>query len=107
MPLPIGNRISFIPSPPATFDQSSPFKSSTRYTVPRSASKGLGADRGTVYLVDDLKGELWSKVAGGDGMKEIRLPIGKGIAGHVAKTGEVINIPDAYADSRFNPDVDK
>ncbi|HEY4613451.1 MAG TPA: ATP-binding protein [Bacteroidota bacterium] len=72
-----------------------------------AASKGLGADRGTVYLVDDLKGELWSKVAGGDGMKEIRLPIGKGIAGHVAKTGEVINIPDAYADSRFNPDVDK
>ncbi|HEY5615218.1 MAG TPA: ATP-binding protein [Bacteroidota bacterium] len=72
-----------------------------------AASKGLGADRGTVYLVDDLKGELWSKVAGGDGMKEIRLPVGKGIAGHVAKTGDIINIPDAYADSRFNPDVDK
>ncbi|HEX9829385.1 MAG TPA: ATP-binding protein [Bacteroidota bacterium] len=72
-----------------------------------AASKGLGADRGTVYLVDDLKGELWSKVAGGDGMKEIRLPVGKGIAGHVAKTGDIINIPDAYADSRFNPEVDK
>ncbi|MCI0707189.1 MAG: GAF domain-containing protein [Ignavibacteriae bacterium] len=72
-----------------------------------AASKGIGADRGTVYLVDDLKGELWSKVAAGDGMAEIRLPIGKGIAGHVAKTGEVINIPDAYADSRFNPEVDK
>jgi signal transduction histidine kinase/CRP-like cAMP-binding protein len=72
-----------------------------------AASKGLGADRGTVYLVDDLKGELWSKVAGGDKMAEIRLPIGKGISGHVAKTGEIINIPDAYADARFNPDVDK
>ncbi|MGH2567821.1 MAG: ATP-binding protein [Bacteroidota bacterium] len=72
-----------------------------------AASKGLGADRGTVYLVDDLKGELWSKVAGGNKMAEIRLPVGKGIAGHVAKTGEVINIPDAYADARFNPDVDK
>jgi signal transduction histidine kinase/CRP-like cAMP-binding protein len=73
----------------------------------RAASKGIGADRGTVYLVDDLKGELWSKVAGGDKMAEIRLPIGKGISGHVAKTGEIINIPDAYADARFNPDVDK
>lgn len=72
-----------------------------------AASKGIGADRGTVYLVDDLKGELWSKVAQGDKMAEIRLPIGKGIAGHVAKTGEVINIPDAYADPRFNPEVDK
>ncbi|HXG37921.1 MAG TPA: ATP-binding protein [Bacteroidota bacterium] len=72
-----------------------------------AASKGIGADRGTVYLVDDLKGELWSKVAQGDKMAEIRLPIGKGIAGHVAKTGEIINIPDAYADPRFNPEVDK
>ncbi len=72
-----------------------------------AASKGLGADRGTVYLVDDLKGELWSKVAQGDKLAEIRLPLGKGIAGHVAKTGEIINIPDAYADPRFNPEVDK
>jgi signal transduction histidine kinase len=38
---------------------------------------------------------------------EIRLPIGKGIAGFVAATGETINIPDAYADSRFNPEIDK
>ncbi len=72
-----------------------------------AASKSLGADRGTVYLVDEFKGELWSKVAQGDKMAEIRLPIGKGIAGHVAKTGETINIPDAYADPRFNPEVDK
>jgi signal transduction histidine kinase/CRP-like cAMP-binding protein len=72
-----------------------------------AATKGIGADRGTVYLVDDLKGELWSKVAQGDKLAEIRLPIGKGIAGHVAKTGDVINIPDAYADPRFNPEVDK
>jgi K+-sensing histidine kinase KdpD len=73
----------------------------------KAASSSLGADRGTVYLVDDLKGELWSKVAQGDKMAEIRLPIGKGIAGHVAKTGDTINIPDAYADDRFNPEVDK
>ena len=40
-------------------------------------------------------------------MVEIRLPVGKGIAGYVAQTGEIINIPDAYKDSRFNPDIDK
>ena len=31
-----------------------------------------------------------------------RFSIEKGIAGHVARTGEVVNIPDAYSDSRFN-----
>jgi signal transduction histidine kinase len=40
-------------------------------------------------------------------MVEIRLPLGKGIAGYVAQTGETINIPDAYKDARFNPDIDK
>lgn len=72
-----------------------------------SAIKSIEADRGTLYLVDEIKGELWSKVLQGDNMVEIRLPIGKGIAGHVAATGEVVNIPDAYNDPRFNPDIDK
>ncbi|MGA2623786.1 MAG: ATP-binding protein [Bacteroidota bacterium] len=72
-----------------------------------TATSALNADRGTVYLIDDVKQELWSKVLQGASMVEIRLPFGKGIAGHVAATGETINIPDAYADSRFNPEVDK
>ncbi len=66
----------------------------------------LNADRCTVFLIDHERNELWSKVALGL-KQEIRFPIGKGIAGHVARTGEVLNIPDAYADSRFNPEVDK
>ncbi|MBM4161628.1 MAG: GAF domain-containing protein [Ignavibacteria bacterium] len=72
-----------------------------------SAVKSTDADRGTVYLVDTIKKELWSKVLQGENVVEIRLPIGKGIAGYVAETGETINIPDAYNDPRFNPDVDK
>jgi signal transduction histidine kinase len=72
-----------------------------------AAVKSTDADRGTVYLVDSIKQELWSKVFGGENMVEIRLPIGKGIAGAVAQLGETINIPDAYSDPRFNPDVDK
>ena len=72
-----------------------------------TARKSVNADRGTVYLVDELKGELWSKVAQGADMVEIRLPVGKGLAGSVAQTGEVINLADAYKDSRFNPDIDK
>jgi len=72
-----------------------------------AAVKSTDADRGTVYLVDSIKQELWSKVFGGENMIEIRLPIGKGIAGLVAQLGETINIPDAYSDSRFSPEVDK
>jgi len=72
-----------------------------------AAIKSIDADRGTVYLVDEIKKELWSKVLQGENMVEIRLPVGKGLAGYVAEKGEIINIPDAYNDSRFNPEVDK
>ncbi len=67
----------------------------------------VNADRGTLYLIDELKGELWSRVLQGENVVEIRLPIGKGLAGYVAQTGEIVNIPDAYSDPRFNPEVDK
>ncbi|MGB2869463.1 MAG: ATP-binding protein [Bacteroidota bacterium] len=72
-----------------------------------AATKSIEADRGTLYLVDPFKQELWSKVLQGSNMVEIRLPVGKGIAGYVAQTGETINIPDAYNDPRFNRDIDK
>jgi K+-sensing histidine kinase KdpD len=72
-----------------------------------SATQSIEADRGTLYLVDDIKKELWSKVHQGSDMVEIRLPIGKGLAGFVGETGETIIIPDTYADPRFNPEIDK
>lgn len=68
--------------------------------------KILNADRCTVFLYDENTNELWSKVAIGLD-DEIRFQADKGIAGHVWKTGEVVNIPDAYKDTRFNPEVDK
>jgi K+-sensing histidine kinase KdpD len=72
-----------------------------------AASRSIDADRGTLYLLDYATGELWSKVAQGNNIVEIRLPVGKGLAGYVAKTGEVVNITDAYKDPRFNPEIDK
>jgi putative nucleotidyltransferase with HDIG domain len=65
----------------------------------------LASDRATIFIVDPDRGELWSRIALGTG--EIRIPIGTGIAGTVAQTGEVINIADAYADPRFNPEPDQ
>ncbi|MGH9671516.1 MAG: GAF domain-containing protein [Terriglobales bacterium] len=74
--------------------------------IMQKACEVLDADRATLFLVDETKQELWSKVAQGAQMSEIRIPLGAGIAGHVARTGETVNIADAYQDPRFNVEVD-
>jgi len=56
----------------------------------------LGADRSTLFMVDEEKGELWSRVAQGVEHQEIRIPMGQGIAGTVAASGQTVNISDAY-----------
>jgi sigma-B regulation protein RsbU (phosphoserine phosphatase) len=72
-----------------------------------TALKIVEGDRGTLYLVDAKKKELWSKVLRGAELVTIRLPLGKGIAGYVGATGDTLNIIDAYADPRFNPEFDR
>ena len=67
----------------------------------------LNADRATLFLNDPKTNELFSRVAMGDGIGEIRLPNNVGIAGAVFQSQETINIPYAYADLRFNPSFDK
>ncbi len=66
----------------------------------------LEADRCSVFILDEENNELWSKVAIGLN-EEIRFPSDKGIAGDVCTTGNIVNIPDAYQDDRFNPEIDK
>ncbi len=65
------------------------------------------ADRGTLYLIDKEKNEVWSLIALGTEMQEIRLKTGVGLAGYVALTGETVNLEEASKDPRFNPDFDK
>jgi signal transduction histidine kinase/putative methionine-R-sulfoxide reductase with GAF domain len=66
----------------------------------------MEADRSTLYLLSEDGRQLWSKVSQGAERVEIRLEVGEGIAGWVAETREIVNIPDAYADQRFQPRVD-
>jgi signal transduction histidine kinase len=66
----------------------------------------MEADRSTLYLVSEDGGTLTSKVVQGEEVVEIRLTVGEGIAGWVAQTKETLNIPDAYADQRFQPAYD-
>jgi HD-GYP domain-containing protein (c-di-GMP phosphodiesterase class II) len=63
--------------------------------------------RGSLFLINKQKGELFSIVSDGLGGKDIRLSMNLGIAGLVALTGEALNIPDAYADSRFDMSTDQ
>ena len=67
----------------------------------------LDADRSSLFLYDEGREELWSKVAQGNDIKDIRVPADRGIIGEVLKTAETVNIPDAYRDDRFNPEVDR
>ncbi len=69
----------------------------------------LDADRTSLFLVDRENQQLWMKIgqqAGGE-LVDIRIPINTGIAGRVAMTGETLNVPDAYQEPAFNPEVDK
>ena len=67
----------------------------------------MAADRATLYVVDQERRELWTKILRATELKEIRLQIGEGIAGWVAQCGETVNIADAYTDDRFAPETDQ
>jgi phosphoserine phosphatase RsbU/P len=69
-------------------------------------TRQTGAERGTVFLVDHERNEIWSLIGLGLDQHEIRLPASKGIAGWVAQHGETVNLADAYADPRFESEVD-
>jgi HD-GYP domain-containing protein (c-di-GMP phosphodiesterase class II) len=70
--------------------------------------KALEAERCTVFVYDKESNELWSKVASGiEGSTTLRIRADKGLAGHVLKMGEALNIVDVYNDPRFNQDIDR
>ena len=73
----------------------------------------LHADRATVFEFAAKSNELFTSVAhgvdegeGAAAVREIRIPATKGLAGECAQTRRIINVPDAYADARFNQAVD-
>lgn len=67
----------------------------------------LEGDRATLYLLDEQRGRLLSRIIVGDEVRSIELPIGEGIAGHVAKVGRTVRIKDAYRDKRFKREWDE
>jgi len=62
----------------------------------------LEGDRATLYLLDEQRGRLLSRIIVGDEPQQIELPVGDGIAGYVAKFGRTVRVKDAYRDKRFS-----
>ncbi|AUX26558.1 hypothetical protein SOCEGT47_071280 [Sorangium cellulosum] len=67
----------------------------------------LDADRATLYLLDEQRQRLFSRIVIGEEARAIELPVGAGIAGHVAKVGRTVRVKDAYRDRRFQREWDE
>ena len=75
-----------------------------------NATLVCGAEAASLLLIDETGEQLRFHVAHGEAGAElgkVRIPLGAGIAGTVAASGEALLIPDAYADPRFDPAHDR
>jgi phosphoserine phosphatase len=70
-----------------------------------AAKQVLGAERGSVWLYDAAADELTLEIA--TGLRTLRVPAGAGLVGSCARHRQLINVPDCYADPRFDREVDK
>lgn len=86
--------------------------------VIENAKEILDADRCSLFVADNAERTLhnWQSDISGGGAVQVydnatksgmTIPFGHGVVGLVAETGQAINIPDAYADPRFNATWDK
>ena len=69
-------------------------------TVLEQGCELVGADRAALFILDEAKNELWTFIGRGEESRVIHIPVGEGIAGTVARTGDTVNIKDAYLDIR-------
>src|SRR6218665_2543638 len=67
----------------------------------------MQADRGTLWLLDPARGDLFSRAAHLPEVSQIRVKRGQGVAGSVAESGEPVNMPDPRGESRFYADIDR
>ena len=75
--------------------------------ITQSATELLDAERATLYVVDERRNEIWSRVMANTEIKEIRLPLdGRSLAAEGARSGRALRVDDPYDDPRFDPSVD-
>jgi sigma-B regulation protein RsbU (phosphoserine phosphatase) len=73
--------------------------------VVQAAETVLKAERCSVWLYDSQTDELVLHVSAD--LAAVRVPAGSGIVGSCARTRQTINVPDCYADARFNQELDR
>lgn len=73
--------------------------------VAKAASHVLHAERASVWLLDAVADELYIEVA--SDLPQVRVAVGSGLVGSCARLRQAINVPDCYADPRFNAEVDR
>jgi signal transduction histidine kinase len=72
-----------------------------------TAKAMLDCERATLFVIDQGKNELWSRVLKESELTEIRLPLdGRSLAAEVARAGQLLRIDAPYEDARFDPSVD-
>lgn len=75
--------------------------------IVETATEVLDCERATLYVIDQGKNELWSRVLKESELTEIRLPLdGRSLAAEVARAGRLLRIDAPYEDARFDPSVD-
>lgn len=73
--------------------------------IEESTRQVLGCERASVFLHDARTNELYARMA--TEMTDLRFPADRGIAGAALRCGDLVHVPEAYADPRFNPEVDR
>ncbi|MCF8076208.1 MAG: GAF domain-containing protein [Desulfotignum sp.] len=74
------------------------------HLIVQKLTDAMKAERSSLYIIDDEKKEVWTKVA--EQVEPIRLPFGQGVCGRVAQTGEIINVEDAWELPYFSRQFD-
>ncbi len=75
--------------------------------VSQGASRALNCERASVFIFDEARQELYSQVALGLEIQEIRHSVQKGISGYVARSRRLANVPDPQSDARWNSGYDR
>ena len=70
-------------------------------------AEAMNAERATLWLVDAERGDLVTRIAVLPEVRELRQPMGKGVAGEVAVSAQVVRVDDTDLDSRFDPSADE
>ncbi len=76
-------------------------------TTANEARQALNCERASVFQIDDVRGELFTRVVTELEIAELRHPVEQGITGWVAQHRRLANVADPASDPRWSSDYDR